>query len=84
MRNTTRFARGTGCYKWTVCGKLTRSTGRGDNENSRQCVECFDLGGLDNTLSDGGMTNDQIRNEIGDTFERRPELRELFPDLANL
>jgi hypothetical protein len=36
------------------CGKRTRSTGRGDNENVGLCVRCFDEAGLENEHLDGG------------------------------
>lgn len=45
---------GGGVYKCRTCGRATRSTGNGDNENVRLCKECFDLGGEENHLSDNG------------------------------
>lgn len=53
-----RFARGSGCYTCSSCGKKTRSTGRGDNENCGVCVKCFDNGGLENQHSDEGHAGD--------------------------
>jgi hypothetical protein len=56
MKTTNRFAKGTGCYKCECCGKLTRSTGRGDNERLLLCAKCYDDGGMENEHSDtGGM-----------------------------
>lgn len=54
MRNG--FKKGSGCYKCDCCGKLTRSTGRGDNEQVKLCADCYDCGGDENALSDGTMT----------------------------
>jgi hypothetical protein len=59
MRNektASRFARGSGCYRCEGCGRQTRSTGRGDNENVRLCAECYDLAGIENEISDQGST----------------------------
>ncbi len=56
MRKGTRFAKGSGCYRCEVCGRMTRSTGRGDNENLNQCAECYDLGGIENEIQDRGST----------------------------
>lgn len=53
MKKHSGFERGSGCYACRVCGKKTRSTGRGDNENVRLCVSCWDAAGLDNEHSDG-------------------------------
>ena len=51
---TNRFARGSGMYACRCCNRNTRSTGRGDNENAKLCVECFELAGYENLLSDQG------------------------------
>jgi len=53
-RDARRFQKGTGCYKCACCGKLTRSTGRGDNEHSELCAPCYDDGGIENQHSDNG------------------------------
>lgn len=37
-----KFAKGSGCYQCEECGKLTRSTGRGDNEKVKLCAECYE------------------------------------------
>ena len=49
-----RFAKGSGVFKCAVCKRLTRSTGRNDNEHVGNCAECYDLAGEANTLSDTG------------------------------
>jgi len=54
MKTRSGFEKGSGCYRCESCGKLTRSTGRGDNELSRVCVTCWDDGGLENEHSDFG------------------------------
>jgi hypothetical protein len=56
MKKSNRFERGSGVYKCANCGRNTRSTGRGDNEINGTCAECFDLGGLENQMSDDGET----------------------------
>jgi hypothetical protein len=54
LANANRFARGSGVYKCRCCGRGTRATGRGDNENIEYCAECYDLGGEENHLQDTG------------------------------
>lgn len=48
-----RFAKGSGVYACLDCGKLTRSTGRGDNDNVRLCAACYDKAGEMNAHADG-------------------------------
>lgn len=70
MNTRNRFQRGSGCYKCRCCGRNTRSTGRGDNEHSRLCEQCYDLGGIENEISDQGSTPEleaeaeKLRKEI--------------------
>jgi len=37
-----RYQKGSGVYTCADCGKRTRSTGRGDNEQVRLCAPCYD------------------------------------------
>jgi len=55
MANASRFQRGSGVYKCGCCGRATRATGRGDNENNGLCAECYDLAGYENEVSDYGV-----------------------------
>jgi hypothetical protein len=49
------FVKGGGTtYTCRCCKRTTRPTGTGDNDGVRLCVECFDLGGEENHLSDTG------------------------------
>lgn len=50
------FKKGSGAYKCGCCGRMTRATGRNDNENIGLCAECYDLGGIENEISDYGST----------------------------
>lgn len=54
-----RFERRSGCYACRVCTRMTRSTGRGDNENVGLCVECFEVAGIENEVMDGHYRNDE-------------------------
>jgi len=63
--NGSRFQKGSGCYACTVCGKQTRSTGRGDNENVRMCTGCYDKAGDENAVADGQMTQEQFDTKWG-------------------
>ena len=56
QRRGNRFQRGTGCYTCASCGKKTRSTGRGDNENVGMCAHCYDRAEDENGLSDESIT----------------------------
>lgn len=53
MGKSDRFQRGSGVYTCEICGRKTRSTGRGDNEHMGLCAECFDLCGYENMIYDG-------------------------------
>lgn len=49
------FAKGGGTtYTCRICKRVTRPTGTGDNDGVQLCVECFDLAGEENSLSDNG------------------------------
>ena len=52
-RVTNRFEKGSAVYTCRSCKRNTRSTGRGDNEMVRMCVECYELAGIDNAYRDG-------------------------------
>ena len=67
MKVSNRFARGSGVYDCGCCGRATRSTGRGDNEHVRLCVDCFDLSGIENHLSDTGSLG-AYANEARELF----------------
>jgi hypothetical protein len=41
-------------YECRCCRRFTRPTGTGDNDGVQLCVECFDLAGEENSLSDNG------------------------------
>jgi hypothetical protein len=58
MKTTKRsgFEKRSGCYPCGVCKRMTRSTGRGDNENVGLCAECYDMCGIENEMSDHGET----------------------------
>ena len=55
-----RFVKGSGCYNCIGCKKLTRSTGRGDNEYCRLCERCYDIAGDENAVTDGEMTKEEF------------------------
>ena len=50
------FARGSFAQTYTCrcCKRVTRPTGTGDNDGVELCVECYDLAGEENHLSDNG------------------------------
>lgn len=49
------FVKGGGStYTCRCCKRVTRPTGTGDNDGVRLCVQCYDLAGEENHLSDNG------------------------------
>lgn len=46
------FVKGQGVYECRCCARRTRATGQGDNDGVQLCVECYDLAGEENALSD--------------------------------
>ncbi len=65
-RNGSKFQKGSGCYTCDSCGKLTRSTGRGDNEHAGLCARCYDMGGDECAIQDGMMTAEEFRAKWGE------------------
>ncbi len=53
MSQANRFRRGSGCYTCDSCKRKTRATG-GDNDSLRLCIECYEIAGLENSISDHG------------------------------
>lgn len=54
MRSRSKFRSGSGCFICGCCGRRTRDVdGNGDLE---LCPECYDLGGIENEISDCGST----------------------------
>ena len=83
MSKGSRFQKGSGCYTCTCCKKLTRSTGRGDNEMAKMCADCFDLAGIENYTMDNTVEDakENYGAEVKAILARRPELIEKFTDL---
>lgn len=66
MKNVAnRFQKGSACYDCRTCGKTTRSTGRGDNENVKMCAACYDKAGDENAVCDGMMTEEEFEARWG-------------------
>ena len=53
MKIRNRFQRGSGVFTCGACGRATRDTG-GDNTAIGLCAECYEIGGLENSLEDNG------------------------------
>lgn len=63
---TDKFQRnlaGKSTYKCDVCGKNTRDTGRGEL-GSGLCAFCCEEAGLENSLSDGHITQEQFDEQL--------------------
>lgn len=63
MHKTSRFQRGSGCYECDVCGRKTRNVGN-QSFSSKLCSECFDLAGIENEISDGHATAQELKDRI--------------------
>jgi len=63
------FTKGSGCYQCTCCKRLTRDDGHGDSVHCRLCTECYELAGLENTISDEGSTP-ELEAEVRELKER--------------
>ena len=66
-----KFQRGSGCYECQSCGRKTRATGNNDNEHVRMCVQCYDIGEIENLIADG-------------MYEDETELKELEQQIKDL
>lgn len=76
------FRRGETTYICQVCKKNTRNVG-GDEAGCRLCLDCFNLAGIENGLSDNGMEYFQdYAKEVAEIFIRRPELAPLHEKLS--
>jgi len=53
MKNS-KFAKGSGCYKCRLCGKMTRETGECESGISL-CALCYTKSGMENELRDSGI-----------------------------
>ena len=71
MKRPSGFEKGSGCYTCQCCGRKTRSTGNGDNEHVKLCAECYEMGGIENSIADGNYDNEDHRERLID------EIREL-------
>ena len=78
-----RFRRGETTYTCESCKKKTRNTG-GDERQRNLCLDCFDLAGIDNHLTDNGPESmiESYGNEARQIMKRRPELIPLFPEIS--
>jgi hypothetical protein len=49
MKSKSGFKAGSGCFKCGNCGRLCRTI----DDNYDSCIECWDIAGIENTISDG-------------------------------
>jgi len=67
-----RFQIGSGCFTCQACKRRTRDTG-GDNQDVGLCAECYDLAGIENTISDKEAKDNWIRRN-----GHRYQIQEVF------
>tara|TARA_R110000868_G_scaffold192806_6_gene437390 strand:+ start:1895 stop:2101 length:207 start_codon:yes stop_codon:yes gene_type:complete len=63
-KKTSGFKKGSGCFKCVCCEKLTRITGRTDNESVQVCDSCYEACEEENFLSDTGKTTEEFVNSL--------------------
>ena len=63
--SVSKFQQGSGAYTCLCCGKLTRETGLGES-GSEVCAYCFEVGGLENSYSDGTITFDKYNVRLAE------------------
>jgi len=64
-----RFQRGSGVYPCKICGKMTRATGQSE-EGVELCAYCFEEAGLENSLADGYITEEQYNAQLAQLRKR--------------
>lgn len=64
MKKDSKFQKGSGCYKCKCCGRKTRATGNNDNEHVGLCLECYEMGGIDNMISDGNFEDEAGKESL--------------------
>jgi len=62
-KDNSRFRLGSGVYRCGRCGKRTRETGHGE-AHFEMCYSCLMLSELENSLSDGAITQEQFDEEV--------------------
>jgi hypothetical protein len=64
MKKQNTFSRAAGStYICETCGRRTRNTGA-QSIGSKTCPQCWELAGLENEISDGYQTLDELRGQI--------------------
>jgi hypothetical protein len=58
-----KFYRGSATFKCNVCGRGTRDTGA-QSVGNKICPQCYELAGIENSISDGYATREEQRAEI--------------------
>lgn len=54
QKKSSKFEKGSGCYNCKSCTRKTRATENGDATALGLCAQCFEIGGIENQISDGG------------------------------
>jgi hypothetical protein len=57
------FRRGSAVYKCECCGRGTRDTGV-QSLGSKLCPQCYELAGIENDISDGNVTREEMGPRI--------------------
>jgi hypothetical protein len=60
-----RFAKGSGCFRCSDCGKLTRETGVAA-KGSGMCDTCWEIAGWYNAMQDGEITEEEYNQKVAE------------------
>jgi len=63
MSDNRRFRRGSGVFKCSLCGKLTRETGR-SNSFVEMCPFCMEASEQYNLVQDEVISYDEFKNKV--------------------
>jgi len=63
LKRNSLMQRGTGIFPCEACGRKTRETGA-QSLSSRTCPECYEIAGIENSLSDGHYEGDAGRDAL--------------------
>lgn len=65
-KTNSHFKKGSGCYRCLACGKLTRDTGDPSAAMNQICSRCWEMGGDENAVMDGNMTEEEFIEKWGE------------------
>ena len=75
------FQRGSGVFVCRVCGRRTRAVNV-DHAQTGNCADCYELAGIDNTISDNGVAQAAAWGYLATARQHLANLRAAGANLA--